>query len=1188
MRCFQSPCKDALQPHGALLILFILLFGCTKTDRKASLFELLPPSQTGIEFQNKVEESMDLNIVTFEMLYNGAGVAAGDINNDGLTDLFFASNMGKSRIYINEGDFKFSDITETSGINTEEKWASGVTMMDINADGFLDLYISFGGPYADPSRRANELYINNGNQTFSEQAEQYGIADTGFTTQAVFFDYNKNGLLDLYLLTNGQGDVPPNVIRPKQVRGEHLNTDRLYKNNGDGTFSNVSEEAGILLEGYGLGVNVFDINRDGLPDIHAANDFLPNDAVYVNNGDGTFTDRASEYFRHQSYSSMGTDFGDINNDGLMDIIVVDMLPEDDERVKRMYQTTGYERFVSEIQMGYSPQVKRNVLQLNTGSLPDGTPVFSEIGLLAGVASTDWSWSALFADFDNDGLQDLAITNGLPRNPADSDFSEYKMNLLRRSGFNRQTRETLFREMQNLEGSYETNYIFRNNGDLTFSDTSDDWGFRQPSFSTGAVYVDLDNDGRLDFVTNNTQEAAFVYRNVSDQTNKNYLSIKLNGPDQNRQGIGSHVIVYAEGETYYHEYAVSRGYLSAMVTPVHFGLGEKTRVDSVVVIWPDDVKQTVRDLAANQKIEISWQEEGNPKQEWKQENHSDSNKSRIFHDVTAEKKATFSHQEKDFSDFKVQPLLPHKFSKSGPGIAVGDANGDGLEDFFIGGAFQQPGELFLQNPDGTFESKILETGDHYEKDMGALFLDINRDGHQDLYIASGGSEFRAGSEYYQDRVYFGDGNGNFTRQTDILPEMRSSTSIVAAADFDQDGSKELFVGSRVVPNQYPLTPESYILKYQDGRFVNITEKVAPGLKNIGLVSSAIWTDFNNDFHSDLIIVGEWMPITVFENRNGMLENVTEDLGLSETVGWWNSIVAADFDQDGYMDYAAGNLGLNSTLQNRENGSVQIHYGDFNRDGLTDPVISQMLNGVRKPVHLKDDLLMQMPVLESRFTSYEHYGKAALTDLLSSDHLSSNQTYSSDTFQTSLILNRKGASMEVKSLPLEAQIAPVFGLLAGDYDGDGFPDILMTGNFYSTEMFTGRYDAFNGLLLKGNGEGEFDPSLFPETGFYVSGDAKALTELAGPQNQRLFLSARNNSELLMFESRNENDSRVFYAGENEISAEINYEDGRMEKKEFYDGGGYLSQKTRSLLIYGRDQVKNITFYDNRGNSRIVIPE
>lgn len=1166
---------------GVFICLVLLLSGCSNDNNRQVHFEKLPSSETGLDFQNVVEESVDLNVVTNEMIYNGAGVAAGDIDNDGLSDLFFASNMGASKLYKNQGEFSFSDITKQSGIDTAGKWAVGVTMVDINADGFLDIYISYGGPYANPNRRSNELYLNNGDLTFTEKAADYRIDDTGFTTHAVFFDYNMDNLLDLFLLTNGQGEVPPNVIRPKQTQGEHLNTDRLYRNNGNGTFTNVSEEAGILIEGYGLGVNIFDINLDGLPDIHVANDFLPNDVVYVNNGDGTFTDHASIYFRHQSYSSMGTDFGDINNDGFMDIIVVDMLPENDGRVKQMFQTIGYERFISELNSGYDPQVKRNVLQLHTGITADGTPVYSEIGLFAGIEDTDWSWSALFADFDNDSFSDLLITNGLPRNPADSDFSEIKMNLLRGSSFDRATKEQLFEELQKLDGSLEPNYLFRNNGDLTFSDVSQNWGFSDPGYSTGAVYTDLDNDGRLDIVINNTNEEAFVYRNRADTTDANYLQIKLQGPENNLQAIGSKVAVYAGESELHHHYAVSRGYLSSMAAPIHFGLGGISKVDSVVVTWPDQTKQSVLNVLVNSLTEISYVKENSSAPDQIIQN-SDQ---KIFQDVTEMRGVNFEHLEEDFIDFRIQPLLPHKFSKLGPGLAVGDVNGDGLDDYFVGGAFEQSGQVFLQNPNGSFNGRDLESGDNYEKDMGALFLDINGDGHEDLYVASGGSEFRTGSEYYRDRVYFGDGNGGFTLQQDILPTINTSSSVVAAADFDRDGSKEIFVGGRVLPNQYPTPPESYILSFQDGRFVDVTERVALGLKNIGLVTAAIWTDFNNDSWPDLIVTGEWMPITVFENREGRFVNVTDELGLSNSVGWWNSITAGDFNQDGYIDYAAGNLGLNSSLQNTENGNVQITFGDFNRDGLTDPVISQMLNGVRKPVHLRDDMMMQMPVLESRYPTYKTYGKAALSDVLSSEHLASDKNYTVDTFETSVFINEKGKSFRVETLPAEAQFAPVFGLLTGDFDNDGFPDILMTGNSFSTETFTGWYDAFSGLLLKGDGKGNFKTESFSESGFYFPGDAKSLTSLKGSNDEELILAARNNGALKIFEVNQSHEKRAVPLQSNEVSAEIRFKNGRVEKREFYDGAGYLSQKSRILFI--DKNVEQLTICNESGNCSTRTP-
>jgi enediyne biosynthesis protein E4 len=1164
------------------MIIIIVSAGCKNdASNPSQVFELLQPSHTGISFVNQVDESVDLNIVTFEMLYNGAGVAVGDITSNGYHDIFLASNMGKSRLFQNEGDFRFTDITESAGINTEGKWASGVTLVDINNDGLLDIYISFGGPYADPLRRANELYINNGDGTFTESALDFGIADTGVSTQAVFFDYNKSGYLDLYVLNNGHGDVPPNVIKPRLLNGEHINTDRLYRNNGDGTFTDVSAEAGILIEGYGLGINVFDINGNGWPDIHTANDFLPNDVVYINNGDGTFTNRAAEYFRHQSYASMGTDFGDINNDGLMDIITVDMLPQSNRRVKQMYETSGYERYLSQLLMGFEPQVKRNVLQLNSGKSPFGHPVFTDIAPFAGVERTDWSWSALFADVDNDGYLDLMITNGLPRNPADNDFSKIKMDILRSGEFNRPMMVRLFDELQNLEGIFENNYLFKNNGDLTFGNVSELWGFREPSYSSGAAFADLNNDGHLDLVISNINHEVFVYKNLSQNEN-NYVQIKLAGPENNLQGIGTKLSLYFEGRSLHHQYSVSRGYLSAMATPVHFGLGSATVIDSLVVTWPDSQKQVITGLKVNNQEVVKY---GERPADTVKFSGSETDRVQTFVNVTEKAGVDFVHQEDNFNDFNIQPLLPHKFSRTGPGIAVGDVNKNGLDDFFIGGAFRQSGRIYLQNSDGTFTGRDLDDGPAFEKDTGALLFDANGDGFLDLYVASGGSEFAPGSQYYRDRLYLGDGNGLFTHEPDALPDIRSSTSVVIAADIDRDSTLELFTGSRVVPNHYPQKPENYILKFRDGKYEDITDEIAPGLRNIGMVTSALWTDYNNNGWKDLILVGEWMPVTVFENRNGRLFNVTAELGLSQTVGWWNSITAADFNQDGFTDYIAGNLGLNSLLRNSENGPVQMHSNDFDGNGIIDPVISRIIEGVRHPVHLRDEMVLQIPEMARRFPTYKSYGEAALEDIFSARQLNEADVYSIDTFESSLFRNRGGNGFNIEPLPTQAQFAPVFGTVAGDFNGNGYPDLLLIGNSFSTDVFLGRYKAFNGLMLQNDGTGNFDPVSYDNSGFYLDQDGKSLAAIAGPHGKQRIVAARNDGRAEIFENSGIGGSYQVRAEESETSAVITFSDGRREKVEFYRGSGYLSQSVRSVIL--TQNIQKIDFFGSDGITRTVTP-
>lgn len=1166
--------------------------GSGPAPQSEALFELLPPERTGIDFVNQLEENEELNVITFEGYYNGAGVGVGDVNGDGRPDLFFVSNTGQSRLYLNEGDLRFRDVTDQSGILARGKWANGVAMADVNQDGHLDIHISYGGPYASPERRANELYVNNGDGVFTERAAEFGLADSGVTIQSAFFDYDRDGDLDVYLLTNGMEEVGPNVIAPKKTNGESITTDRLYRNNGDGTFTDVSREANVLIEGHGLGIAVSDVNSDGWPDVYVANDYLSNDILYVNNGDGTFTDRAAQYLRHQSYAAMGVDVADFNNDGLPDVMTADMLSESSAGAKRMHNDAGYDRHRSERLAGYAPQYRRNTLQLNNGKGPDGKQSFSDVGLIAGVATTDWSWSVLFGDFDNDGWRDLLVTNGIPRDITNLDFAEYKIQQLSSRPYDRDMMLDFVKGLSSIPGRRVPNYLFRNNMDLTFSDVSDAWGFDRPSYSTGAAYADLDNDGDLDLVMNNHNEVAFVYRNTSrERTGNSYLQVNLEGPDGNATALGAQVAVYYAGQSQYAEQIPYRGYLSSVEPTIHFGLGTATVVDSLVVEWPDGSKKTLVNVPANSRRSVK--HEPRVSNDPYRNSEAEDDRRRLFANVTDERAIHFVHTEKHYDDFKIQPLLPHKYSQNGPGLAVGDVNGDDLDDFYVGGAFSQAGSVFLQRRDGSFHEadvsgglKTVVSGDrYYEEDMGALFFDANGDSHLDLYVVSGGSEFDPDSKYYQDRLYLGDGKGGFLQDSSALPDLRSSGSTVIAGDFDRDGDLDLFVGGRVVPGQYPAAPDSYVLENRGGRFVDVTERVGPALRNIGLVTAALWTDFNGDQWPDLVLVGEWMPITFFQNREGVLVNVTEQMGTSNTVGWWNSIVAGDFDRDGDSDYVAGNLGLNTTLRNRPEGPVRAYVKDFNRDGRLDAVLSRYVDAESYPVHFRDDFLRQMPALRGRYVSYESYATVRISDVFREEDLVDATVYESDTFASSYIENLGNAGFAVRSLPIQAQLAPVFGVLGGDYDGDGLLDVLLTGNSFATEAFTGPYDALSGLLLRGDGEGGFTPVSLQESGFFVDGDAKSLAEIAGAGGERLILAARNNGELELFQATHTNGGARLRVGPSDVSALVRYRAGKTEQVEIPYGSGYLSQSSRILDV--PETTAEVTIYDTRGGSRVWVP-
>ncbi|MCC5939778.1 MAG: VCBS repeat-containing protein [Lunatimonas sp.] len=1116
-------------------------------------------------------ESSDLNVLTFEYFYNGAGVGAGDLNNDGLDDLVFTSNMGQSSVYLNKGNFRFEDITGQSGIDTKGKWANGVSIIDINQDGFQDIYICFAGPYAG-DRRANELYINNGDNTFTEMAVAYGLADTAHSVQAAFFDFDRDGLLDMYLLNNITDETGPNVIRRKRNDGEMVNTDKLYRNNGDNTFTDVSAAAGITIEGYGLGVSIGDFNLDGWPDIYVSNDYLSNDLFYINQQDGTFRNHASDVFGHTSYSAMGNDVGDFDNDGLLDIVTLDMLPPDNFRQKMMFGMTLHERFRSETLYGYEPQFMRNTLQWNRGIASDGLPRYSDVGQLAGISATDWSWSALWADLDNDGWKDLLITNGYPRDITNRDFVDYKSSVFGAGSGERERDRLLFEAIQALDGAHVSNFLFKNQRDLTFQDVSTTWGLAESSFSSGAVYSDLNNDGFLDLVISTTGKPAFLYKNnLAASGQSNYLGIRLRGPKNNRDGIGAKIYLVTGDQHQVHEHYLSRGYQSSVTGKIHFGLGAHSMVDTLMVVWPDQRKQLLTQVSANRVVEIAYEPEADDSL------HVGQTQAGFTFEMLTDSSLGigFEHRETYFSDFNIQPLLPHKLSQLGPGISVADIQGDGLEDFFIGGAFKQSGELYTQQLDGTFRRMVLDSGNAFEEDMGSLFFDADGDGDLDLYVVSGGNEFESGSRYYQDRLYI-NRDGVFLLDTVALPHRPVSGSCVIAADFDRDGDLDLFVGGRLSPQRYPEPGVSMILENQDGKFVDVTEQKAPGLTNIGMVTSAIWSDFDRDGWVDLIVVGEWMPVTVYKNDEGTLRNVTDEWGLSNTRGWWNSIVGADLDRDGYVDYVLGNLGLNSRYKTAPDGPLQIHVADIDGNGTREAVISHMVEGTRYPIHPRDDLFAQIPSLKRRFPSYATYAESSVEDLFAGIDAKEVTTLSVDTFYSGILLNRTGTDFSFQALPNQAQISPVFGTLTEDFDGDGNLDLLLSGNFHGVEVLTGRYDASYGLVLTGNGLGGFEPV---RSNLFLEGDTKAVHSLYHAKSSRyiyLFGSTDGKLAIRADSMPSETPTRP-PSGASFIK--LHHADGSIAIKELYAGSGYLGQSSKYVRWSG--QVVKMEIFDAFGN-------
>ncbi|KYP15168.1 VCBS repeat-containing protein, partial [Flavihumibacter sp. CACIAM 22H1] len=966
----------------------------------------------------------------------------------------------------------------------------------------------FAGPHS-AEKRANELYINEGNNRFTEQAAKYGLADTGHTVQAVFFDVDRDGDLDAYLLTNSTDELGPNIIRPKRIQGEMANTDRLYRNNGDGSFTNISREAGILKEGYGLGVAVVDINMDGWPDIFVSNDYLSNDLLYINNKNGTFTEQASAAFKHTSYSAMGNDAGDINNDGWPDLVEVDMLPPDNYRQKLMLGGTNHDRYRSEIQVGYDPQFMRNSLHLHRGLTGQQLPYFSEIGQYVGIAATDWSWSPLLADFDNDGFRDLFISNGYPRDITNRDFITYQSQGLARAHPSQPLTAQQFATLQKLEGAYLNNFMYRNNGQLQFTDASASWGFGEDAYSTGAAYADLDNDGDLDLVVVNTGKPAFIYKNNrNEQSGNHFIRFRLNGKPGNRDGLGTKIWVYFNGQVLYQEHQVVRGYQSSVDNRITMGLGTASAIDSVLVQWPDGNWQRVLQPLPGKELVLDYQAAGTEKFP---ANQVLANKPlfQLYNEGTG---IDFRHKETPYTDFNIQPLLPHKFSMGGPGLAIADLNGDGRTDFFIGGAYSQSGELFFQQANGRFLKRPLETGKKNQEDMGALFFDADGDGDHDLYVVSGGNEFQEGSVYYRDRLYLNNGKGGFQWAADALPATTASGSCVVATDFDKDGDLDLFVGGRLRPQHYPEAGQSQLLENTGGKFVDITEKNAAGLAMVGLVNDAVWVDLNQDGWMDLVVVGEWMPVSVWLNEAGKLVNKTSAFGLDKTVGWWNSVKTGDFNGDGRIDLVLGNHGLNSryaaagasagTGQDSATTGLGIYWYDFANVGNRNAVLTYTNGGERYPIHPRDDLMLQLPGLRKKFPLYTDYAKARINDLFSPELLKKAAYRQINEWQSGVLLN---GEWKLHALPVQAQFSPVFGILVKDIDKDGIADLLLTGNDNSYEVINGAVDAGYGLVLKGKGDGRFN--VLEGTGFFVPGNGKQI----GTLKEGLVLVAENDGPL-----------------------------------------------------------------------------
>jgi hypothetical protein len=1095
-----------------------------------TLFTRMPSTYTGVSFENRLVESREHNIFTYRNLYNGGGVAIGDLSGDSLPEIVLTSNQGGARIYLNLGNFRFRDITKESGLETEKgSWTTGVVLADVNGDGRLDIYLCRAG-WGDPKSRANQLWINQGNASdgtprFKEMAREYGVADEGYSTQAAFFDYDRDGDLDLFIINNSPRPVSSffDNRNLRNVRHPYGGA-KLYRND-NGKFTDVTARAGIFGSevGLGLGLVVTDVNHDGWPDIYVSNDFFERDYLYINNHDGTFTESLEKAMPYSSYFSMGLDVADIDNDGWPDIYTTDMLPDDEARLKTTTSFDSWDVYQAKVRLGYGHQFMRNMLQHNNGDAslhPGRTPTFSDIGQMAGVSRTDWSWSALIADLDLDGNKDIYVTNGLLRDMTSQDYMAFLAN-------NRTMEEARsagagkvdFMKLVNAMPSTKlANFAFRNHGDLTFSNDAKAWGLDTPSFSSGAAYGDLDGDGAPDLVVNNVNDEAFIYRNnarVLDKDN-HYLQVRLDGEGKNRFAIGARVTLYGGTERFVQELEPTRGFQSSVDYVLTFGVGPCLTIDSLIVEWPDGRESVLKSVETNRRVVIN-QHDAVAKREPGTGNRTLGSRSELFEDVTDLTGISWAHKENQFSDFDRERLMPRMVSTEGPALAVGDVNGDGLDDIYFGGAKGQPGALYIQQPDGRFApspSNAVFAADSTSEDVAAVFFDANGDKHPDLYVVSGGNEFSEAASALQDRLYLNDGHGQFHKAEKSLPAESISGSRVVAEDYDGDGDIDLFVGGRVVPWKYGANPQSMLLQ-NDGRghFTDVTAKLAPELAHVGMVTDAVWRDVDGDGRKDLIVVGEWMPITIFHNAGGGRLTPMVTSGLEHSAGWWNRIVAGDFTGHGRVDFIVGNAGLNSRCHASPTEPVTMYVKDFAKTGYDEQLVSCYNHGVSYPLALRDELLKTLPALASRYPTHKAYATQTVTDMFPKSELADAIFKSAETFATTLVRNDGGGKFTLIPLPREAQLAPVYGIFPHDVDGDGVTDLLIGGNLDEVSMDIGAMHASYGLVLKGDGRGNFKPIPATTSGFFVPGQTRDIQRVR-TRNGALYIVARNNDRPLVF--------------------------------------------------------------------------
>jgi enediyne biosynthesis protein E4 len=1073
-----------IQVCEKMLLAAVVIFFNSCKEEKLKLFTKLSSNQTGIDFQNTLtEDNPGFNILTYPYYYNGGGIAVGDINNDGLTDICFTGNLVKNRLYINKGDFKFEDITEKSGIADKGGWCTGVTMADINNDGWQDIYICRSG-LKNANDRRNLLFINNKNLGFAEKAAEYGLDDPGYSTQASFFDYDKDGDLDMFIINQSSPEYSKGKMENLQLRFQRGDTtleNKLYRND-NGHFENVTTRAGIGSNKltFSLGISTADINQDGWPDIYVGNDFKEPDYLYLNNKDGTFSDNLEKHFNHTSLFSMGIDINDYNNDLLPDIVELDMLPEDNYAFKTHLGADNFEEYNYFFKMGMPRQYMKNCLQKNNG---DGS--FSEIGQLAGISNTDWSWAPLFADFDNDGLKDLFVSNGYKRNNTDMEFIKYLMD--KRLKVQRGEEEiNVVEYISRMPSIKLPNYIFQNKGNDQFEQKMKDWGLDEPSVSQGCAYADIDNDGDLDIIINNTEGLATVYRNNSEHLIKNnFLRVQLQGDSKNSLGIGTKVLLYAGSERIYQEQLPVRGFQSSVDPVLHFGLSNKKMIDSLVIIWPDDKMQVLKNVKGNQTLRVN-KNEGTPAFAYP----INPPVKGFFEKETS--LVNYIHKENEFSDFTIQSLLPQYYSRSGPCMARGDINGDGLEDIFIGGAKGTAAGIFLQTAKHSFISLLSAAlqMDSSCENTDALFFDADNDKDLDLYVVSGGYEFAGNPPELNDRLYSNDGKGHFTKKENVLPSNMVNKSCVRQNDIDGDGDLDLFIGGTVTPGKWPQFDASRLLLNDGkGQFTNVTQQYCKTLSSVGMVKDAAWIDVNKDKIKDLIVVGEWMPVKIFINKGNSLEDDSDKYISFSSSGWWNKILVNDFDNDGDEDIVLGNYGMNGQLSPSEKEPVQLYNPDIDGNGKNDPILTSFVQGKSYPFITMDDILFQVPSLKKKFYNYNSYADAVINDLIPLDKLSAIISLQSVIFKT-VYLENSGNGLIRKELPVQAQYSPVYAMCTADVNADGNSDLLLFGNNQYNRMRLSQYDANFGQVYLGDGKGNFSYLQQMQSGLSVIGDVRSV--------------------------------------------------------------------------------------------------